>query len=295
MSEPWEDADTSSWDQQSQDYLTDSEKCAEGQTIDEPWEYQTDDYGYTTQDDTKSTGYTDARLIEIKRIQTALQRNTFNPGTIDGKWGPKTCGAMLGFQTSRFGSAKMNWLDVETWMALGFDTSTSKRFEDLYGMACGGMPPKGWTGAGSGTNVRVELADIQKIQYAIGTLTTGKLDKATCEELFRRQRAFGDNSTALGKRLFETLGFTSIEAQKLSTQIGQGCVGFAPKAGGGGTKPGGGGGTVVITDPKTNPNPQPTGPDTARIGWWVFGAILAVGVGNYFYQKNRGGKGKGRR
>jgi hypothetical protein len=291
MSEPWETDDVSSWDQQSQEYLTDSEKCAEGQTIDEPWEYQTDDYGYTTQDDRQSTGYTAARLTQIKRIQEALLRNSFNPGTIDGKWGPKTCSAMLGFQTSRFGSAKANWLDVATWSALGFDSSTSKLFEDLYGMACGGMPPKGWTGAGSGTNVQVTLADVQKIQYAIGVLTTGKFDKATCEELFKRQRALGDSSVTLGKRLFETLGFTSSEAQKLSTQIGQGCVAFAP---GGSTKPGNGGGTVVVPKP-VDPTTGPIEPKTASIGWWVFGAILAVGVGNYFYQKNKGTGRKGRR
>jgi peptidoglycan hydrolase-like protein with peptidoglycan-binding domain len=283
MAEPWDD-DVSYWDQQSQSYMTGSEKSSDGQTLDEPWEYQTDDYGYTTHDDSQATGYTSARITQVKRIQEALLRNSFNPGTIDGKWGPKTCGAMLGFQTSRFGSAKANWLDVETWSALGFDASTSRLFEDLYGMSCGGTPPKDWTGAGSGTNVQVTLSDIQKIQYAIGVLTTGKFDKATCEELFRRQRALGDSSTALGKRLFETLGFTSSEAQKLSTQIGQGCIAFAPKSTT--TTTTGGGGTVVV--PKPVDPAGPIEPKTASIGWWVFGGILAVGVGNYFYQKSKG-------
>jgi hypothetical protein len=284
MAEPWED-DQSSWDQQSQSYMTDAEKSCEGQTIDESWEYQTDDYGYTTQDDTQSTGYSAARREQIKRIQTALLRANFNPGTIDGAWGPKTCGAMESFQKSKWGTAKKLWLDVETWMGLGFDASTSRLFEDLYGMACGGTPPAGWKGAGSGTNVTVTLADIQKIQYALGVLTTGVMDKATCEALYAKQRAMGITVPVLTAELFGKLGFTGTEAAKLGTQLRSSCSKYATSSG-----TSGGGGTVVVDPGKPKPADPAVVPQKAGLGWWILGGIVAVGAVNWLRQRGKKGK-----
>ena len=297
MAEPWEDNDTSTWDTTSQGYSTQAERDADGQTLDEDWEYYTDEYGYTKADTSQMTGYTSARKTEIKRIQTALQRASFNPGTIDGIWGPKTCSAMLAFQKSRFGSAKAAWLDIQTWTMLDFDMSTSKRFEDLYGRSCGGTPPPGWDGAGSGTNVIVSASEIQKIQYALGVLTTGKFDKATCEALYKKQAALGVSGAALTKRVFETLGFTTSDAQKIATQLGAGCAAYY-KAGGSTTptaptKPTGPTGPTAPTGPTT-----PTGPvkpQTASMGLLILGGMLLVGIGGYI--KAKGGKKsrKGRR
>jgi hypothetical protein len=289
MAEPWEDQ--SSWDQQSQDYMTDAEKSCEGQTVDESWEYQTDDYGYTTQDDRQSTGYSAARLEQIKRIQTALLRANFNPGTIDGKWGPKTCGAMESYQKTRWGTAKKRWLDVETWMGLGFDASTSRLFTDLYGMSCGGVPPAGWKGEGSGTNVTVTLADIQKIQYALGVLTTGVMDAATCKALYAKQRAMGITVSVLTAELFGKLGFTGTQAAKLGTQLRSSCSKYAPSSNTGG------GGSVVVNPDKPKPKPEPPPkpvvptipPQKAGFGWWVLGGIVAVGMVGWLRQRGKKG------
>lgn len=251
------------------------------QTWDDPWDYQTEDHGQTKADTSQMTGYSSARVTEIKRIQTALQRANFNPGTIDGKWGPKTCSAMLSFQKSRWGTAKKSWLDMETWNALGFDTSTQKRFEDLYGTSCGGSPPPGWTGAGSGTNVAVTTSDIQRIQQAVGVLITGNMNRLTCEALYTKQRALGNTSKVLSKQLFETLGFTGTDAQKLSTQFGSSCSAYwkSTTSGSGTSTNTGGGGTVPAVVP-TAPQPQ-----TASMGLWIFGGIFLVALGGYVIQK----------
>jgi peptidoglycan hydrolase-like protein with peptidoglycan-binding domain len=317
MSEPWEaDEDTSYWDTTTQDYSSQAERDAGGQTLDESWEYQTDDYGYTKQDNSQTTGYKEARKTEIKRIQTALLRATFNPGTIDGSWGPKTCSAMLAFQKSRFGSAKKAWLDIETWTKLDFDMSTSKRFEDLYGRSCGGTPPAGWTGAGSGTNVGINTTEIQKIQYGLGVLTTGKFDKATCEALYKKQAALGVSGSVLTKRVFETLGFTTSDAQKLATQLGTACTAYYKAAG----TTTGGGGSVTPAKPPTPKPPTPavkcatgytaingkctfTGCPIGYVrdskgacvqqqaaglsGWWILAGMLVVGVGGMIFMKDQ--------
>ena len=327
MAEPWEtDEDTSYYDATTQDYSSQAERDACGQTLDESWEYQTDDYGYTKQDNSQTTGYKEARLAEIKRIQTALLRATFNPGKIDGVWGAKTCSAMLAFQKSRFGSAKKAWLDIETWTKLDFDMSTSKRFEDLYGRSCGGTPPAGWTGAGSGTNVGISQTEIQKIQYGLGVLTTGVFDKATCAALYKKQASLGVSGSVLTKRVFETLGFTTSDAQKLATQLGTACTAYYKAASG----------TTPKTDPKTDPKPPvPVTPpkplpkcstgyslingkctytgcpigytrdskgacvqqQAAGIsGWWILATMLVVGIGGAIFIKDQeSGKGKRRR
>jgi peptidoglycan hydrolase-like protein with peptidoglycan-binding domain len=320
MADPWDtDEDTSHWDATTQDYSSQAERDEGGQTLDESWEYQTDDYGYTKQDNSQTTGYKEARKTEIKRIQTALLRATFNPGTIDGSWGPKTCSAMLAFQKSRFGSAKKAWLDIETWTKLDFDMSTSKRFEDLYGRSCGGTPPAGWTGAGSGTNVGINTTEIQKIQYGLGVLTTGVFDAATCAALYKKQAALGVSGSVLTKHVFETLGFTTSDAQKLATQLGTACTAYY-KAAGGTTPAKPGGGTTTPTKPPTPKPPTPavkcatgysavngkctfTGcpigyvrdskgvcvqQQTAGLsGWWILAGMLVVGVGGMIFMKDQ--------
>lgn len=307
MAEPWENpnSDTSYWDVTSGDYSSQAERDEGGQTLDEPWEYQNDDYGYTKADESQMTGYSEARIADVKRIQTALQRASYNPGSIDGLWGPKTCSAMLAFQKAKFGTAKAGWLDMQTWAALGFDTSSQKKFEDLYGMSCGGAPPEGWTGAGSGTNVAVSTSDIQKMQYAMGVLTTGKLDKATCEAAYKKQKALGITGTKLMPKLFETLGFTTSQAQKLSTQLAVGCTAYYTTSGSSTTN------NTTKTCPtgyslvngqcvqKTSPTPSPTcnpgykvvngqcvkDEQQAGFGWWVLGGMLVVGVIGWAAQK----------
>jgi peptidoglycan hydrolase-like protein with peptidoglycan-binding domain len=298
MAETWDTGeDSSSWDTTTQDYSTQTERDQCGQTLDESWEYQTDDYGYTKQDNSQTTGYKEARKTEIKRIQTALLRATFNPGTVDGSWGPKTCSAMLAFQKSRFGSAKKAWLDIETWTKLDFDMSTSKRFEDLYGRSCGGAPPAGWAGAGSGTNVGISATEIQKIQYGLGVLTTGVFDKATCAALYKKQAALGVSGSVLTKRVFETLGFTTSDAQKLAMQLGTACTAYYKAAGSTtpakpSTTPAKPTTPTTPTKPPTTPGTTPTKPtitpQTAGLsGWWILAGMLVVGIGGMIFMKDQ--------
>lgn len=58
----------------------------------------------------------------VREVQQALNDKGFNPGPIDGKWGPRTQAALTKFQNSEGISASRR-LDEQTLAALGVDTS----------------------------------------------------------------------------------------------------------------------------------------------------------------------------
>jgi len=62
----------------------------------------------------------DASLV--REVQQALNEKGFNPGPIDGKWGPRTQAALTKFQRSQ-GINASRQLDDQTLGALGVDTS----------------------------------------------------------------------------------------------------------------------------------------------------------------------------
>ncbi len=58
----------------------------------------------------------------VREVQQALNEKGFNPGPIDGKWGPRTQAALTKFQNSQ-GITASNKLDDRTLAALGVDAS----------------------------------------------------------------------------------------------------------------------------------------------------------------------------
>lgn len=75
----------------------------------------------------KSTGSASARpntrdATVVREVQQALNDKGFNPGRIDGKWGPRTQAALAKFQKSQ-GLTASRKLDDQTLAALGVDTS----------------------------------------------------------------------------------------------------------------------------------------------------------------------------
>ncbi len=58
----------------------------------------------------------------VREVQQALGEKGFNPGPIDGKWGPRTQAALTKFQNSE-GITASRKLDDQTLAALGVDVS----------------------------------------------------------------------------------------------------------------------------------------------------------------------------
>lgn len=61
-----------------------------------------------------------SRGIAVEELQTLLIRYGFNPGSIDGIFGPQTQAAVLGFQRSQ-GLVADGIVGPKTWAALGVD------------------------------------------------------------------------------------------------------------------------------------------------------------------------------
>ena len=95
---------------------------------------------------------------EVKEIQRALQKRGHNPGSIDGVWGPNTCGAFYGFAFSQRGYSDPT-LDESLFGALelggrGFGAKYARACDDWFtGDLAGGplnnppiiTPPTGGT------------------------------------------------------------------------------------------------------------------------------------------------------
>lgn len=218
-------------------------------------------------------------VSEVREIQQALKTRHYDPGPIDGFWGPKTCAAMLRFQKAKFGSAKQKFLDYDTFLALGFDVQRADHYASRYGLVCGGTvePPSAY---GPGTEPVVSVADVKKIQRAInnkvsaGIKVDGVWGPKTCQALFAVQKkATGSNSNLLLAGTFKSLGFDSTKSMLYAQSFGQVCgpwwraeeyIEVTPK------KPtGGGGGGTTPTEPESTPEPVKAG----------FGTWLAVGLG----------------
>lgn len=152
---------------------------------------------------------------DILRIQSVLDRNSFKLN-ITGVWDNATCQALLAFQASKYGTAKRQYLDSETFMDLGFDAKTADRFELAYGHICGGVDVAPST---YGNTVGTSLSPVVKrIQRALKIKESGKLDAKTCSRLTELAR--NNNEKALISRSgLERLGFTSTEAIKIADQF----------------------------------------------------------------------------
>ena len=59
-----------------------------------------------------------SRGASVQRLQTLLIQNGFNPGPVDGIFGPQTQAAVIAFQRSRF-LVPDGIVGIQTWTALG--------------------------------------------------------------------------------------------------------------------------------------------------------------------------------
>jgi hypothetical protein len=152
---------------------------------------------------------------DIRRIQSALDRYSFKLN-ITGAWDSMTCQALLGFQSSKYGTAKQNYLDSETFMDLGFDAKTADRFEQAFGHICGGVDVAPST---YGNTVGTSLSGpVKRIQRALRVKESGKLDAKTCSRLTELAQNHGEKALITRSGL-ERLGFTSTEAVALAEQF----------------------------------------------------------------------------
>jgi peptidoglycan hydrolase-like protein with peptidoglycan-binding domain len=252
-----------------------------GPVTPEPSIFNTDEENVILREGSGGTG----RIQDTRRIQQRLKASGYDPGAIDGIWGPKTCAAMLHFQKAKFGAVKMNYLDYDTFVALSFDTMTADRFARTYGFTCGatGVPKKEEErnkdfppGEGVGQ------ADIKKIQEKLRLRQTGTFNVETCKELFRIQQNNGNMQSVLLSSTFEKLGYTGTEAKRLASGFAGACTAYwedllknlEPK---------------VVPGPKPKPQPDPgpgpkplpePGPQKAGFTWllWAFGGIAVAGI-----------------
>lgn len=233
---------------------------------------------------------------EVKKIQEALKTRHFDPGPIDGFWGPKTCRAMLDFQRSKFGTAKQKFLDYDTFLALGFGVQQADHYASQYGTVCGGVtePPSDY---GPGTPPVVSENDVKKIQAALRVKgyplkIDGVWGPVTCESLFAlQQETSKTNSSLLLASTFKALGFDGTTAMQYAQSFGQVCGPYwSPE-------------DYVNIDPgdlPKKPEPEVTPEDVAPVEpvkagfglWLVIGMAAAVGGAVLFGDKNKGRRRK---
>lgn len=221
-------------------------------------------------------GHGGQRVEDTRRIQQRLKSAGYDPGPVDGLWGPKTCGAALHFQQKYFGNTRGGYLDYDFFTKLGFDTMTSDRFARQFGFSCGAtsVPPKEEERSkdyppGEG----VTQADIKEIQKRLGLRQTGTFNQETCKALFRIQQNNGNMQKVLLSSTFEKVGYPGSEAKRLAGGFSASCSSFwmdlisKPKP-----KP------VSPVEPK--PEPDAPKPQKAGMSWllWVFGGVAAAGI-----------------
>lgn len=233
------------------------------------------------------------RVQDTRRIQQRLKAAGYDPGPLDGIWGPKTCGAMLHFQQRYFGTSKMGYLDYDTFVKLSFDTMTADRMARSYGFMCGatGVPPKEEErNKDFPPGENVGQADIKEIQKRLSLRQTGTFNAETCKELFRVQQNNGNMQTVLLSSTFERIGFTGTEAKRLASGFAGACGAYwenlvAPKPEPVTPKP-------DDTKPPA-PGPKPT-PEPDKAGMpkilWIFGGIAAAGILWTALKKKKGSK-----
>lgn len=236
-------------------------------------------------------------VSEVKSIQQALKTRHYDPGTIDGFWGPNTCAAMLAFQKAKFGTAKNKYLDYDTFVALGFDVQQADYFTSKYATVCGGLtePPSDY---GPGTPAVVSENDVKKIQNALiikgySLKQDGVWGPNTCTALYDLQKkTTKTNSSLLLSSTFKALGFDGTTAMQYAQSFGQVCGPYwSPDVYKDLTPP------DAVKPPKIEPDPgvvPPAAPAKAGVGVWLaLGMAAAVGGAILFGKK--GSKSRRRR
>lgn len=174
-------------------------------------------------ENTWTPGVTDPTIADVKKIQKALAERGYESGTVDGKWGPKTCGAAYRFKIERLKSYGQD-LDWNFFSQLGFGGQTGTDYAKKFGKACT---------AYYNQYVHENSSDVQAIQQALiasgYTLKiTGKWDQLTCKAILRFiENTFGNSKKGLADReVFVGLGFDSLTASTYESLYSMKCQGF---------------------------------------------------------------------
>lgn len=231
---------------------------------------------------------TGAGRQHVKQIQGRLRDMGFPPadGKYDGIWGKNTCKAITDFQKKLWGDAKGGYLDAETFMKLGFDSTMADMFEKEYGPVCGGAVPPG------GRSI-VGPDQIKQIQISLGVAQTGTWDSATCRALYSIQQRNGNYSQRLVESTFISLGIPRPTATLFSISFASACVPWyvgktdQPKT------PSGPGTPKPKPQPKKEIEPQPKPkPVKAGISPWVIGVIAGGLLVGALVMRKRSRKGR---
>jgi hypothetical protein len=99
------------------------------------WDYYSGSGGttlYACPTTTPSSGTSTANKTEVKSIQNALLARGYNPGAVDGFWGPKTCGAAYSYKRNELGEYG-DVLGSQFFASLGLGGNA---YDQKYGKSC---------------------------------------------------------------------------------------------------------------------------------------------------------------
>jgi len=172
---------------------------------------------------TWTKGIVDPTVADVTKIQRALGERGYETGGVDGKWGPKTCGAAYRFKIERLKAYGQD-LDWNFFSQLGFGGQTGTDYAKKFGKACTAYYSK---------YVQERSSDVQAIQQALigngySLTATGKWDQLTCKALIRFMGdTFGNTKKGLADReVFVALGFDSLTAQTFESLYSMKCQGY---------------------------------------------------------------------
>jgi len=212
----------------------------------------------------------------IKKIQQALKDRNYDPGKVDGVWGPKTCEAAYRVKIERLKNYSRP-LDYEFFDYLGITGQTGQDYAAEFGEACAPWYTQ---------FVKPTDSDLEAIQQALvrrGYLSSvsGKWDKTTCLALFKfQQDTYGaSKGGVLDRETFVALGFQGAVAATYESLYATKCQSYW---GGEPPEPG---------PPRPGPSPEPAPEDEdtapqfqkAGIPMWL-GVLLGAGaIGGAIY------------
>lgn len=160
----------------------------------------------------KPADKTPAGRTEVEQIQQALKDRNYDPGKIDGKWGPNTCGAAYRYKKEKL-TGHHPELDFEFFTSLGFGMIKAQEFEDKYKNSCDAWAAKYFPPT---------VSDVTAIQQALGANGylkapySGKWDPTTCKALLSfqsRTPGLEGKKGILDSATFIALGFSQATAK----------------------------------------------------------------------------------
>lgn len=206
---------------------------------------------------------------EVKQIQSALLNKGFNPGPIDGSWGPKTCQAAYSFQRNtlkEYGST----LTSRFFFALGVSGLGSKYARSCDDWYTGDLGPDP-DFVPPATPLAVKKA-LLKLGYSVGPMVD-VWDRDVCTAAFKFKKAvLGEQDDVLGKSFFEKLGLAgTLDVTDCKKYAGQ-----------------------AASTPVAQPEPEaPAAPvvEESKAGFGWVAIILGLGaIGTVAYQKWKEGR-----